>query len=213
MLQHTNAMYNAGNDFIPNDLIDRNIVADGMTEDQIYAMLVENKARVEGHGWKRASAFYVYNNNAYNQAAVNALTRAGYKCARAGTTDGYMMFVEGGMNNPFRLPSYGFDGKELAEFQTMLTRVIEYQAGVIIYFHNPYRKSKIVYDGQPAVTAGETPSQWCVANAAYCTANAIGGGSIWYENLEEMVALLASKVASKEIVVLSPSEWMQAAGL
>lgn len=209
----TNGWYRALGDIIPNDVQDRNLVSAGLTEDQIYDMLVECDNRLLTYGWLRGRKIYSYNNNAYNNACVAALQRAGYRMARAGSVDGRYVFAEGGVTDPYRIPAVGVDGKNAADIITIIDRVIEYGATCWMYYHQPFPKAKIVADGQTAVTEGQTPQQYAAVNPTYCTANGINSGTIWTEEFDAAMAHLGQKVGEQKIVTLTPSQWCAAVGL
>lgn len=209
----TNGWYRALGDIIPNDVIDRNLVTANLTEDEIYAMLMECDNRLVQYGWTRARKIYSYNNNAYDNNIIAALQRAGYKMGRAGSVDGRYVFAEGAVNDPYRIPAVGIDGKNAADIITMIDRCIEYGATMWTYYHQPFPKAKIVADGQTAVTTGQTPLQYAAVNPSYCTTNGINSGTIWTEELDAAMAHLAQRIGERKIIDLTPSQWCAAVGI
>lgn len=208
------AWYTRGRgDIIPNDVIDRNLVVAGVPEQEIYDMLVECDRRLLKYGWTRARKIYSYNNNAYNNACISALQRAGYRAARAGSVDGRYVFTEGGVGDPYRIPAVGIDGKNAADIITIIDRTIQYGATLWMYYHQPYSKAKIVADGQTAVSAGQTPQQYATVNPSYCAANGINSGTIWTEEFDAAMEYLAQKVSEQKIITMTPSQWCNAVGL
>lgn len=212
-ISSVNRMNAAGHAFLPNDMVDRNLATSGLTQAEVYSMLKELDAALASRGWDRGRGIYVYNNNAYNTAVVNALEQAGYRAARAGATEGRYVFTEGGVKNPFRLPSVGADSKTVAKQLEYIDRGIEYGASLWLYMHNLFTKAQVAYDGQPAVGATETCSEYAVRNPSYCATKGINSSYNWVEDVESLIDEIAERVAGRTLKVFDGAGWCNAVGL
>lgn len=207
-----NAIYASGGDFNSNDLLDRNLAIAGLTQQQVYDMATTCLNKATGYGWNRGKNIFIYNNNAYNDVVVAGLKQAGMVAGRAGVTDGRYVFTEGGIVNPMRIPSAGWDQLTTAQITAQVDRVIEYSATQWAYWHNVYSTARVTDDGQTAVGAS-TPSAYAGSNPAYCTPRGINNLTIWWEELKGALDYIKTKEMAGLVDVMSPSQWCLAHGL
>lgn len=229
-------LYASGWELNGNDVVDRPMGATVLDQPTMAAAITTTRDRCRAMGWTRGSRIWVANNNSTSQLMIDELTAAGYVANRNGTSEGRFVFPEGGVPDPFRMPSPSCDSKTLAIIQPMIDRCIEYGVTMWLYYHNVWAKSRIDTDrtnnvmgvaGAPiAVTAGETAAQYraralalgtAIGNASVSYLDARIGFSaslcIWYEDLKDIIEYIAARQKAGELITLTPSDWAAEVGL
>lgn len=235
-LERYNRLYAAGWEIDGNDLVDRPLGETVLDQPTMQAAITTSRDRCIAAGWNRGSKIWVANNNCTSYLMIQELQKAGYVANRNGIDEGRYCFPEGGIPDPFRLPSPSCDGLTLAAIQPMIDRCKEYGATLWLYFHNVWSRAQIDLDrtnnitgtaGAPvAVNAGETAAQYrtrmiglgtAIGNASQAYLDARIGATaslcIWYEDLKEVADYLGTEQKAGNLITLTPSEWAAEVGL
>lgn len=213
------AMFEAGSDMNANDIVDRNI--NGVDYATMLAdarQLRSDMAAVGFGGTDRGQLMWIYNNNGYSDASVQALKDAGFIAGRGGPLDGRYTFVEGGIRNSMRLGSNSWDGITLQSMKDRIDRCIEYGCTMHAYMHLMYEKSKLAADLPAATVPGATESPIDyrtrvnglgeTATVAYLDAHGVSPYTSWWEDVKAMIDYAAAKAHAGQLDVLSPQQWM-----
>lgn len=231
-----NRLYAAGWELCGNDLVDRPLGVDVTDQPTMAAAIQGTRAKHITAGWNEGSRTWIANNNSTSYLMIQELQAAGYVCNRNGITEGRYVFPEGGIPDPFRMPSPSCDGKFLADVKPWIDRCIEYGATMWLYFHNVWSKAKIDADrtnnitgtaGAPiAVNTAETPAAYRARAAALGTA--VGNATVTYmdarigstatlaifwEDLKEILDYIVANELAGNLVTRTPSDWCRDVGL
>lgn len=229
-------LYAAGWEIDGNDVVDRPLGDAVLDQPTMASAIATTKSRCLASGWVRGSRVWVANNNSTSYLMIRELQAAGYVANRNGIGEGRYCFPEGGIPDPFRLPSPSCDSKTLADIQPMIDRCEEYGATMWLYFHNTWAKAQIDADrtnnitgtaGAPiAVNAGETAAQYRAralalgtaigtATVAYMDARIGSTASlcIWFEDLSDIINYVGTRQKAGGLITLTPTEWAHEVGL
>lgn len=235
-LERFRRLYAADWEINGNDVVDRPLGATVTDRATMAAAINTTCSRQLAEGWLEGSKVWVANNNSTSDLMIQELQAAGYVANRNGITEGRYVFPEGGVPDPFRMPSLSCDGKFLTDIQPMIDRCVEYGATMWLYFHNTWSKAQIDADrtnnltgtsGAPiAVNAAETPAAYRTRAAGLGTAAGgatvvymdarIGSAAslaIFYEDLKEIIDYIAAQQLAGNLVTRRPSDWCRDVGL
>lgn len=208
-----NLLYDSGWDVNLNDLEDRPL-GTVVTDQTVMAAAVSGTISAQrAMGWLRGSNIWVANNNDYSSLMIQELESAGVVLNRAGGNEGRYVFCEGGITNPYRIPSTNIDQKTTAQITTMIDRCDEYGATMWLYFHNVFSRQRCIDDGQVDPTP-YTPSAYAAlggATATYCASRGIDKYCIWWEELSAALDYITATYPHMR--VMTPSAWAQENGL
>jgi hypothetical protein len=234
-LDRYNRLYAAGWDLCPNDTVDRPLGQE-LNRETVRAAIAQSKAFYEAQGWTRASNIWIANNNSDSAMMREELRANGVVLDRLGGNGDRYVPVEGGIPDPLKIPSLSIDNRTLTTVQPFIDRAITYGASIWLYYHNVWPIAEIDTAralnltgtaGAPiAVNAGETPGSYRARAAALGTAEGnatvvyldarIGSTAtlaIWAEDLEAIAAYAGGKIATGEMLSMTPSQWVRAAGI
>jgi len=229
-------LYAAGWELDGNDVVDRPLGDTVLDKATMASAITTTKARCLAAGWVRGSRVWIANNNSTSYLMIRELQAAGYVANRNGIAEGRYCFPEGGIPDPYRLPSPSADSKFLTDIQPMIDRCIEYGATMWLYFHNTWSKAQIDTDrtnnitgtaGAPiAVNAGETAAAYRAralalgtaigtATVAYMDARIGSTASlcIWFEDLSDIINYVGTRQKAGDLITLTPTEWAHEVGL
>lgn len=201
-----NLLYGSGWDINLNDVVDRALGATVTDQATMAAAVAGAKSAQLAMGWERGANIWIANNNDYSDLMIQELQAAGVVCNRAGATEGRYVFCEGGIANPYRLPSVGVDQKTTAQITPMIDRCNEYGATMWMYFHNVFARQRVIDDGQTD-PASNTPSAYAGINPSYCAARGIDQYCIWWEELKGALDYVSTTYPYMRVI--TPSQWAQ----
>lgn len=218
-----------------DDIVDRPLGETVLDRPTMTAGIVGTKVAMAAYGLTRDAKIWVANNNSTSYLMIEELVAAGYVCNRNGATDGRYVFPEGGVPDPFRLPSVSLDNLSAATMQAYVDRTITYQCTLWMYWHGMLSSARLDADrtanvtgtaGAPAARSGvETIAAYRTrmvglgagigaASVAYFDAR-IGSASlgVWYEDWKTLVDYINTKRVAGDLVVAGASEWCADVGL
>lgn len=235
-LDRVRRIYAAGHEVCGNDVQDRALGSSVTDEATMRAAITTTRDTLrDSYGFRRGSRVWIANNNSSSALMIRELRSAGYVANRNGAGNGRYVFPEGGVDDPYRLPATGIDGKNFADMQAYVNRAVVLGASAWFYWHGVISSARIDADrtanvtgtaGAPVARSGsETPAQYRARCAALGTAagtasvayfDARLGSSalgVWWEELKELFDYLALKNSDGTLAVVTPEEWCRDVGL
>lgn len=224
----------AGHEITGDDVVDRALGATVLTESEMRAAVVGTKSGLAALGLQESKA-WVANNNSSSYLMIRELALAGYVCNRNGPTDGRYVFPEGGVQDPFRLPSAGIDNLNWTAIQPLIDRAIVYGCTLWIYWHGVLSSARLDADRTANITGtvgapvARAATETLTAYRARMVGLGAGAGAasvvyfdarigtsafgIWWEELQPMIDYLSTRNRDGTCVVVSPREWCADVGL
>lgn len=230
-----NRVYSAGFEVCGNDTQDRALGSTVTDESTMRSAIVTTRDTLRSQGYIYGSNVWISNNNSSSYLMIRELEAAGYVANRNGQTDGRYIFPEGGVKDPYRLPSISIDNTATATVQEYIDRAITVGCTLWMYWHGVLSSNRIDADrtanvtgtsGAPIARSGtETLTQYRARAAALGTAAGtasvayfdarIGSAAlgVWWEDLKTVLDYIVTKRSSGDLVVRSPEEWCRDVGL